>query len=286
MESNLMQLNENLYKLYEAMYGSTFNRTLLIGSVERGYSSHLIHDIDEISKIIEKTNLNDELYISLYDYDTDENISRWMKTDINKFISTARKNCLIIRFRENYEIVKEEVRDLSDIQKFMFIRRTINLGLNEKIVDECKKTYKFLEEKLDIKAFCVFNGINECSLYVYFDEIKFENPTETLYYLYTYLQRTLNLDTITYADIEPFSQITTLMGSQNTDSKLYVKPFDVDWEYNEIIKNSSDVNSNILLPDKNQNNSKLNKLLEKIDSEITKTKSKGKKAFEIDIDDI
>ncbi len=281
-----MQVDKNLEKLYEAMYGQEFNRTLLTGSMKKGFSTFSIHNIDELKAAINKTNLEDEIYISFYDYNTDEDVTRWMKTDLNKFISTSIKNSLVIRFRKNSEILKEEVRDLTDIQKFMFIRRTINLGFNEEIVEECKKTYDYLEDKLNIKGYSVFNGINECSLYLFFDEEEFENPTETLYYFYTFLEKTLNLKTITYAEIEPFSQIITLLGSQNKDSKLYVKSYDINSEYKEIIQNSTDKNTNYILPDKTQDTTKLNKLLETIDAGITKTKAQGKSLLEIDIDNI
>lgn len=281
-----MQVDKNLEKLYEAMYGQEFNRTLLTGSMKKGFSTFSIHNIDELKAAINKTNLEDEIYISFYDYNTDEDVTRWMKTDLNKFISTSIKNSLVIRFRKNSEILKEEVRDLTDIQKFMFIRRTINLGFNEEIVEECKKAYDYLEDKLNIKGYSVFNGINECSLYLFFDEEEFENPTETLYYFYTFLEKTLNLKTITYAEIEPFSQIITLLGSQNKDSKLYVKSYDINSEYKEIIQNSTDKNTNYILPDKTQDTTKLNKLLETIDAGITKTKAQGKSLLEIDIDNI
>ncbi|RAP53070.1 MAG: hypothetical protein BZ137_07610 [Methanosphaera sp. rholeuAM130] len=281
-----MKVDNNLEKLYKAMYGEEFNRTLLTGSTKKGFSTFSIHNIDELKTIVNKTTLDDEIYISFYDFDTDEDVTRWMKTDLNKFISSAIKNSLVIRFRENSEIIKEEVRELNDIQKFMFIRRTINLGFNENIVNECKKTYDYILEKLNIKGYSVFNGINECSLYLFFDEYEFDNPTETLYYFYTFLEKTLDLKTITFAEIEPFSQIITLIGSQDMDSKLYVKPYDINSEYEEIIKNSTDKTTNYILPDKTQDTKKINKLLKTIDSEITNTKSQGKSLLEIDIDKI
>lgn len=286
MENTQMKVDNNLEKLYKAMYGEEFNRTLLTGSTKKGFSTFSIHNIDELKTIVNKTTLDDEIYISFYDFDTDEDVTRWMKTDLDKFISSAIKNSLVIRFRENSEIIKEEVRELNDIQKFMFIRRTINLGFNENIVNECKKTYDYILEKLNIKGYSVFNGINECSLYLFFDEYEFDNPTETLYYFYTFLEKTLDLKTITFAEIEPFSQIITLIGSQDMDSKLYVKPYDINSEYEEIIKNSTDKTTNYILPDKTQDTKKINKLLKTIDSEITKTKSQGKSLLEIDIDKI
>lgn len=281
-----MKVDNNLEKLYNAMYGEEFNRTLLTGSTKKGFSTFSIHNIDELKTIVNKTTLDDEIYISFYDFDTDEDVTRWMKTDLDKFIRSAIKNSLVIRFRENSEIIKEEIRELNDIQKFMFIRRTINLGFNENIINECKKTYDYILEKLNIKGYSVFNGINECSLYLFFDECEFDNPTETLYYFYTFLEKTLDLKTITFSEIEPFSQIITLIGSQDMDSKLYVKPYDINSEYEEIIKNSTDKNTNYIPPDKTQDTKKINKLLKTIDSEITKTKSQGKSLLEIDIDKI
>lgn len=286
MESNHMKVDKNLEKLYEALYGKTFNRTLLTGSIKKGFSTFSIHNIDELKTAINQTALDDEIYISFYDFDTEEDVTRWMKTDLDKFINTSRKNSMVIRFRENSEIIKEEVRDLSDIQKFMFIRRTINLGFNENIISECKKTYDYLKKKLNIRGYPMFNGINECSLYLFFDEETFDNPTETLYYFYTFLEKTLDLKTITYAEIEPFSQIITLPGSQNEDSKLYVKPYDINAEYEDVISNSADKNTEYILPNKTQDTSKLNKLLETIDAGITKSKSQGKSLLEIDIDNI
>jgi len=281
-----MKVDENLEKLYTAIYGQQFNRTLLTGSTKKGFSTYSIHNIEELKSVLNNTNLEDDIYVSLYDFNTEEDVTRWMKTDLDKFINTSIKNCIVIRFRENSEIMKEEVRDLSDIQKFMFIRRTINLGFNESIINECKKTHEYIKDKLNVDGYAMFNGINECSLYLYFDEEEFENPTETLYYFYTFLEKTLDLQTITYAEIEPFSQIITLPGSQNIDSKLYVKPYDINLEYKEVINNSADKNTEYLLPDKTQDTSKLNKLLKTIDSGITKTKSKGKNFLEIDIDKI
>ena len=281
-----MQVDKNLEKLYEALYGKEFNRTLLTGSMKKGFSTFSIHNIEELKAIANNTDLDDEIYISFYDFNTDENVTRWMKTDLDKFINTSIKNSLVIRFRKNSEIIKEEVRDLSDVQKFMFIRRTINLGFNESIVEECKKTYDYIQDKLNVKGYSIFNGINECSLHLFFEEEQFDNPTETLYYFYTFLENTLDLKTITYAEIEPFSQIITLPGSQNSDSKLYVKPYDIESGYKEVIKNSADKNPDYILPDKTQDTTKLNKLLETIDAGITENKSQGKSFLEIDIDKI
>ena len=43
-----MQVDKNLEKLYEAMYGQEFNRTLLTGSMKKGFSTFSIHNIDEL----------------------------------------------------------------------------------------------------------------------------------------------------------------------------------------------------------------------------------------------
>ncbi|MBR3213462.1 MAG: hypothetical protein IKF79_02995, partial [Methanosphaera sp.] len=62
--------------------------------------------------------------------------------------------------------------------------------------------------------------------------------------------------------------------------------YDINSEYKEIIQNSTDKNTNYILPDKTQDTTKLNKLLETIDAGITKTKAQGKSLLEIDIDNI
>ena len=66
-----MQIDENWYKLYEKLYGKSFNRLITIGSIDTGYINFNIRNTDDIRKYIEKDFPKKEFYISLYDYNTE-----------------------------------------------------------------------------------------------------------------------------------------------------------------------------------------------------------------------
>ncbi|MBE6489004.1 MAG: hypothetical protein E7Z86_09865 [Methanosphaera stadtmanae] len=281
-----MKVDDNTYKLYEHMYGKTFNKTLLIGTKEEGYTSFSIKNVDDICDKFEEFHPQKEIFISGYDFNTEENITRWMRTDLYKFEQSARKNCIILRFRNNSSEIREEFKDLTDIQKFMFIRRTINLGSDKAIIEENKKTFEYIQEKMGIIPFVTFNGMNECSMYIYFNEIDFNYPTETLYIFQNLLENKLELKHLTYKEIEPFSQIIALPATQHLDSKLYAKPYDINWSYEEIIKNSTDRSMNNILPDKNQDSSKLESILKRIDEEIKISKINRKSSINLNLDDL
>lgn len=281
-----MEIDDNTYKLYEQMYGKTFNRTLLAGTRDEGYRSFSIKSIDDIRSKIEELHPQNELFISGYDFDTEEDVTRWMRTELFKFEKSAIKNCIIFRFRDTSTIIRDEFKDLTDVQKFMFIRRTINLGSDKEIIQENKKTYEYIQEKMDIVPFVTFNGMNECSMYLYFDEIKLEYPTETFYVFQNLLENKLELKHLTYKEIEPFSQIIALPATQNMESKLYIKPYDVNWSYEEIISNSTDRNMNEIIPDKTQNSTKLESILKKIDEEVKTSKINRKSSIDLNLDDL
>lgn len=271
-----MKLDDTLYNLYQSMYDLEFKRTLLIGTNEKGYDSYFISNLDELCELFEDKSSDNEIYMSIYDFDTDERINQWNNTETYKFIEKSRKNCIVLRFRENFDIIKEETKQLNDVQKFMFIRRSINLGFNTEIMEEAKKTYEYIKEEFGIKAFVLFNGLNECSLYIYTDELELKYPSEVFYTYLNFLEKELNLKTLTYKNIEIFSQVISLPGSQNNYSKLYNKPYDINWEYEQIIKNATDRKMNDILPDKNQDTSKLSELFTKIDEAIAVQISKHK----------
>ena len=94
-----------------------------------------------------------EFYISLYDYDSDELAIKWDPRDNTPYEKYSKKNCILFRFIQNTDIIKEETKELTDVQKFMFIRRTLNLGNNKEIFEDVRKVYDAIEElkKLGVK---------------------------------------------------------------------------------------------------------------------------------------
>ena len=183
-----MQIDESWYKLYEKLYGTEFNRFLTVGNAERGYENYNIRSIDEIRKLIEDNFPQNEFYISLYNYNTEENILRWNISEISKYEQYAEKKGILIRFKQNTDIIKEEIATLNDIQQFMFIRRSINLGFNKDIVEECSKVYNFFKTHFNIKGYPMFNGYDECLIYYRTNDLQLNNASITCYSLYKLLK--------------------------------------------------------------------------------------------------
>ena len=228
-----MQIDESWYKLYEKLYGTEFNRFLSVGNAVQGYNNYNIRSINEIRELIEDNYPQNEFYISLYNYVTEENILRWNISEITKYEQYAEKNGIIIRFKQNTDVIKEEVASLSDIQKFMFIRRSINLGFNKDIVKECSKVYNFFKTHLNIKGYPMFNGYNECLLYYRTHDLKLDNASFTCYSLYKLLKEKLELKTLLY-------EIIPLPGTQNSHSRLYAQLYFPEYSYEEIMLKSQE----------------------------------------------
>ena len=260
--------DELIYKLFETLYGTSFNRILLKGNIENGYERHLIRNIKELYENYEKTDYANESFISVYDFDEDVDITKWFRSDIALYEKHSIKNCIIIRFRENTDILKEETEKSSELQKFMFIRRSINLGFNKKIIEECKKTASFIKEIYDLNSLAIFNGYDECQLYIFFNTLNLKNAQETLYYFYNFIENQLNLENINYEQIEPFSQVTKLPGTQNKNTRLYSKPFNLEWDYMTIIKNCENKKMNEINFEKNDSEI-FKQILISVDDEIT-----------------
>lgn len=235
-----MQIDESWYKLYEKLYGTEFNRFFTIGNTKTGFTNYNIRSIDEIRELIEENYPQNEFYISLYNYNTEENILRWNISDTNKYEQYAEKNGIIIRFKQNTTIIKEEINNLNDIQKFMFIRRSINLGFNKDIVEECSKVYNFFKTHFNIKGYPMFNGYDECLLYYRTNDIKLENASFTCYSLFKLLKEKLELKTLIYENIEPYAQVVPLPGTQNTNSRLYTQLYFPEYSYGEIMLKSQE----------------------------------------------
>ncbi|WP_455645185.1 hypothetical protein [Methanosphaera sp.] len=270
-----MKLDDNWYELYESLYGTKFNRLLTIGTKSEGYENFNIKSLDELKEKIDQYYPRKEFYISLYDYDSEESILSWNRLDSVKFEKKAINNSILFRFRQNTDIIREEIIDMNEVQKFMFIRRSLNLGSNKTIINDVKKVNTAIKELFNIKPWIMFNGYNECYLYVFTNELQLKNPTITYYYLYKFIENYAETLTLTYSEIEPFSQLVTLPGSQNNNSRLYAKSYDVDSTYDDVIRNSENKLFEETYLDKNQDTSKLENLLKVIDDEITKQQVEG-----------
>ena len=232
---SIMQIDESWYKLYENLYGTEFNRFLTIGNTKIGYANYNIRSLNEIKELIEENYPQNEFYISLYNYNTEENILRWGLNEMDKFEEYAEKNGILIRFKQNTNIIMEEISDLTDIQKFMFIRRSINLGFNKDIVEECSKIYNFFKTHFNIKGYPMFNGYDECLIYYRTNELKLSYPSLTCHNLYKLLKEKLELKTLLYENIEPYAQIVPLPGTQNSNSRLYTQLYFPEYSYEEIM---------------------------------------------------
>lgn len=264
-----MQIDESWYKLYEMLYGTEFNRLLTTGTVESGYRNYNIRKLDELRDMIEDGFPMNEFYISLYNYDTNDNILRWDTTNMDKYEKYAEKTGILIRFKQNTDIIQEEVAKLSDIQKFMFIRRSINLGSNKDITEECFKTYNFFKTHFDVKGYPMFNGYDECLLYYRTSEFQLNHPSLTCYNLYKLLKEKLELKTLLYEKIEPYAQIVPLPGTQNNHSRLYAQLYFPEYSYEEIMLKSQEK----ILDEEHlkefETSPKLEQFLKDIDKEIS-----------------
>ena len=266
-----MQIDENWYKLYEKLYGKHFNRLLTTGNISTGYVNYNVHNLDDIRDFVEDGFPKNEFYISLYNYETEDNILRWDSSDLSIYETYAQKNCIIFRFKQNTDIIKEEVIDLNEIQKFMFIRRSINLGCNKDIVEECNKTYNFFKAHFNIKGIMMFNGFDECLLYYYTNELSLKNSSLTLYNINKVLKEKLELKTILFENIEPYAQITPLPGTQNNNTRLYTQLYFPDFTYEQImLKGQEKLLDEDYLYDF-ETSEKLEEFIKDMDDEITNT---------------
>lgn len=269
-----MKIDDNWYKLYEKLYGTNFNRLMTIGKIDEGYANYNIENLEDIKEQVEDKFPNYELYISLYDYDSDEKVITWNQTTLEKYEQHAVKNCLLFRFRQNIDIIREEVLGLEDIERFMFIRRSINLGSNKDIVEESKKTFSFLKEKFDIRPIAMFNGFNEILLFIYTENLNLKNGSLSCYNFYKYVGKKLNLKTLVYENIEPYAQVVPLPGTQNNYSRLYTQLFYPEYSYEEIMLNSQEKYLNTEHFNDFANSEKIEKFMYKIDEILSKNKDK------------
>lgn len=267
-----MKMNEEWYDLYQKFYGTNFNRNLTIGTKKNGYRNHNVRKLDQLIELVEEAYPQKEIYITMYDFKTDENILKWDRFDQENYEKYAVKDAILLRFRENTKIAQQETQGLNEVQTYMFIRRSINLGQDNKMLNEVKKVYETLENLFNVKAIPVYNGYNEYGLYVFLDEeLHLENPSTTLYYLYKFIEDYCDTETLRYEKIEPFSQIITLPGTQNNNSRLYSKIFDINDAYLDVIDNASrkEMLKEYEIPQK-QKSPALISLLKTVDQEITK----------------
>lgn len=234
-----MMIEENWFKLYEQFYGTTFNRLLTIGSPNKGYTNFSIENIDDIKKMLEARDSTEyEFFISLYDYESDTKVIKWKQTELDNYEKYSKKTCILFRFKEDNDAIREEIAEMEGIERFMFIRRSINLGSNMKIVDECKRTSDFFKEKCDVEPLVIFNGYDECQLYLFTNPFNIEEASLTCHNLYKALAEYLDLETLVYETIEPFAQLVQLPGTQNPYSRLYTQVCDINLKYKDVIKES------------------------------------------------
>lgn len=274
-----MKIDENWFKLYEHLYGKTFNRLLTIGNNEEGYINYNIHNLDEIKEKITQEE-NNEFYISLYNYLTEENILQWNTNNLNKYEKYAEKKSLLFRFRQNTDIIQEEVNGISDIQKFMFIRRSLNLGYFKEIIEESDKVYNFFKENFNIRGTLIFNGYNECLLYLPKERLSLTNPSLTYYNLLKLIQEKLELNTLVYENIEPYAQLIPLPGTQNKNSRLYIQLYYPEFTYEEIMKNGQNKLFDSSHLKDFETSEKLHNFLIDIDNKITKHEHNTKYNFD------
>lgn len=280
-----MELNDNWYTLYEALYGTNFNRLMTIGTPTEGYENYPLSTIDDIRELIEEYYPKNEFYISLYDFNSKDPVISWDRLDNAKYEKYAKKDCILFRFKQNTDIIREEIVDLTEIEQFMFIRRSINLGNNKSMIKDMKNVSESIEKLFNIKPLAIFNGYSEGYLYIFTDELKLKNPTITFYYFYKFIENYADTVTLKYLNIDPFSQIVTMPGSENNYSRLYAKPFDITASYPAIIKNSENNILESIDLDKNQDTHALESLLKTVDDEISKRKSEGNtNAWNYDLD--
>ncbi len=274
-----MEIDKKWFEVYEQLYGKNFNRLLTIGNLEKGYVNHNIKNIEEVKELITDST-NTEYYISLYSYLTEENILRWDTDSLDKYEKFAEKTCLLFRFRQNTDIIQEEISSLTDIQKFMFIRRSINLGSNKEIIAQAKKAYNFFKQHFNIKGTLIFNGYNECLLYYPKKELPLTHPSLSYYNLLKLIQEKLELTTLIYENIEPYAQLIPLVGTQNKHSRLYIQFYYPDLDYEEIIKNSQDKFYNPEHAPNVEHSDKLHDFIIDIDKEIHAHEGNAKYNFD------
>lgn len=268
-----MKLDEKWYKLYEILYGKEFNRILTIGNMEKGYYNFNIRNLDELRKHVEESDSRDEIYVSLYTYNTEDNVLRWATNELHKYEEFAQKNCLLLRFKENTNIIQEEITGLDEIQRFMFIRRSINLGCNRNIVEDCRKAYNFFKTHFDIKGIIMFNGFDECLLYLYTNTLtSLNNPSLTYQNISKLIKEKMDLKTLTYENIEPYAQVVPLPGTQNNNTRLHTQLYFPEFDYDQSMTNGQKKFLDEEHLHEPETSDKLEEFIINVDNEIHKSK--------------
>lgn len=269
-----MKIDEKWYKLYEILYGKEFNRILTIGNLEKGYYNFNIRHLDELRKHVEKNDSRDEFYVSLYTYNTKDNVLRWTTNELDKYEEFAQKNCILLRFKENTNIIQEEITGLDEIQRFMFIRRSINLGCNRNIVEECRKAYNFFKAHFNIKGIMMFNGFDECLLYLYTNTLtSLNNASLTYHNISKLIKEKLDLETLNYENIEPYAQIVPLPGTQNNNTRLHTQLYFPEFDYDQTMKNGQKKFLDEEHLHEPETSDKLEEFIINVDNEIHKSKN-------------
>ena len=272
-----MMIEKKWFKLYEQFYGTTFNRLLTVGSPNKGYTNFSIESIDDIKKMLEtRDGTDNEFFISLYDYESDTKVIKWKQTELDNYEKYSKKTCILFRFKENNEAIREETSEMEGVQRFMFIRRSINLGSNMKIVEECKRTSDFFKEKYGVDPLVMFNGYDECLLYIFTNPLDIEKASLTCHNLYRALAETLNLETLLYETIEPFAQLVQLPGTQNPLSRLYTQICDINLKYIDFMKESEKRSFDTKNLDKLKPSEEFEKFLKNFNKKFLKEKDNRK----------
>lgn len=267
-----MKIDEKWIALYRAIYGEKFNRVLTIGTKKEGFKNYNVRSIDQLSEYIEEYYPQKEFYMSLYNFDTDENILKWDRLQKEKYEEHSKKRYIMFRFKNDTTIIRQETEELNEIQKYMFIRRSINLGHDKKAFYELQKVYDLIKSLFNIEAVPLYTGFNEFYLFINLDEdLELENPSLTMYYLHKFIEDYCELETLNYERVDVFSQIIVIPGTQDSQSRLYAKIYGRDTQYHELIEYASkkDLIETYKVP-QNQDSSSLRVLLEILDGEISK----------------
>ncbi|MCD7781165.1 MAG: hypothetical protein LUG89_00475 [Methanosphaera sp.] len=267
-----MKITSQWYDFYELLYGSKFSRILLTGTAENGFEKRYITSVDDISKSLEENYTLNDYYISLYDYDADNSIIQWDNLDSQKYIDSAINKVMLLRFRIDKKSITEETYSMSSVEKFMFIRRTMNLGFTKKLFNDVEQVQKLFKDTFNVTPLLIYNGYDECYLYIYFsNNIKLDNPLVVYYGLQNFIMTSLDISTFYYSSVtNPFSQLVSLPGSQLNDTRLYIKPFDAEEEYYTILKKSENIDLEYTYEDIiNQDTSLIESKLKELDKKIT-----------------
>ncbi|MDO5851674.1 MAG: hypothetical protein Q4Q23_04225 [Methanobacteriaceae archaeon] len=223
---------EHLKEVYDQLYGPTFNMKLTKGTSSTGFRTTTVHNTQKLVEFYEKNGKTNNIYISFYNYNN-QSIDHDKLVSNDKFYGEyAIFDRILIRVKNKLDFIIDE---LDEVLNFIHIRQLIHEKFIENLIKDTLTVQKTIEEIFHIKPVIFYTGLNECLIFILFDEIKLDNPYLTLNYIYKLIENNSKVTTINYENMDPLTQNIRLPHSKNITSRLYAHELKENEDYTETI---------------------------------------------------